>query len=345
MPTVRELLATRPERKAVTRAVLRPIQRGKRDRTVASAYARLQPDSDGRIHTGLSVATTSGRLASSDTIVEEAGTNLQNQVNKIASIDPLYNTRDVMLADEGFTLFARDYSGAEMLLAFAYSDDWEWVQRLLKGEPIHALHAKEFFGLSCPAREVKKRHKEVYTTAKNIGFASIYSASARTVTVTFNKDYAVHGQRITEKEVARLQGILYQLHPWHAWWASVEDEIRRNGGWIRNCFGSRRVLRDPDEHNRLKDALSQLPQSTVATLMNRAIIRVHDDVDVQGEIELLHQNHDELDGQARDDLLPRALTVTKAIMEVPFTIHGHTLHLPTEAKCGKRWGQLAKAEE
>jgi DNA polymerase-1 len=341
--TIRQYLATLPRRKQVVRDVLLPLEVGTRDGTMVAMYERLAPGSDGRIHTGLGVGTVSGRLSSSETIVEESSTNLQNQANKIATLDPLYHTRDVMCADPGFRLIALDYASAEAILALAYANDWEWVDRLLSGESMHAHHVKEFFGVRTPLAQVKKQHKEMYTTAKNITFASLYSASARTVAVTFNKDYPVHGQRITEKEVIRIQKILFQLHPLQAWWEEVGSTIRRSGGVVRNCFGQRRVLRDPDEHNRLKDALSQLPQSTVATLMNRAIWQVHEEVDRQGEIELLHQNHDEMDLQALPEYVDEALSRCAGIMQSPLTINGRTFAVPVEAKIGEvggSWGMM-----
>lgn len=345
MTTIRQFLATLPERRQVVHDVLTPVQTGKRDRNMAAAYKRLAPGEDGRIHTALSVATTSGRLASSgSTLVEESATNLQNQANKVVALDPLYNTRDVMCADYGMQLVSRDYAGAEALLVFAYSGDWEWVDILLAGESIHALHAKEFFSLRCPADQVKKKHPEVYTTSKNIGFLSFYSGSARTAAITFNKDYLIHGQRITEKEVRRLQSILYQLHPLEAWWVSVAEEIRRNNGSIRNCFGMRRKLRDPDEHNRLKDALAQLPQSTVGTLTNRSIVRIHDELDRDTEIELLHQNHDEVVVQCLPECLDETLQGVKDIMEVEFEINGRTLAIPTDAKVGTVGGSWGSAK-
>ncbi len=343
MTTLRQHLAALPERRKLVHDVLTPIQRGKRDRTMKSAYARLQPGKDGRIHTGLSVATTSMRLASAETIVEEGSTNLQNMANKIATMDPLYHTRDCMMADPGFHLVARDYASAEGLLVFAYSEDWEWVDRMLAGEGIHALHAIEFFNLSCHWSEVKKKHPEVYTTTKNITFLSFYQGSARTATVTFNKDYPIHGQRITEKETLRLQTILYQLHPLHAWWAKVKQDLKHSNGVVRNCFGYARPLRDPDEHNRLKDALSQLPQSTVAWKMNEALCKVHDELDRQEEIELFHQNHDELVLQCIPECLDETLEYSAKAMETPLTIHGHEFHIPTEAKVSKvggSWGEM-----
>lgn len=320
------------------RDVLQPIQRGKRDRTVSSAYKRLAPGVDGRIHTGLSVGTTSMRLASAETITEDASTNLQNQVNKIASLDPLYETRAVMMADPGMCLCSRDYAGAEMLLAFAYAKDWEWVELLINGAKAHAIHAIEAFGLKCKPEEVKSKFPQVYTTSKNLGFLSLYSGSARTATVTFNKDYPIHGQRITEKEAGRFQEVLYDLHPLRRWWSDVGDLIEAAGGFVTNCFGYTRPLRDPDKHNRLKDALSFYPQSTVAWKMNETIITVHDELDREGEIELLHQNHDELDWQAVPECLDESLRFTKATMESPFKIHGRELYIPTEVKVGQPGG-------
>ena len=344
-PTIRENLAKLPERKALVRAVLGPNLRGKRDKTSASAYNRLKPGSNRRIHTALSIATTSMRLASSKGITEEASTNLQNQANKIATMDVLYQTRAVMCADEGFHLVARDYIGAEMLTTFAYAKDWEWVDRLLKGESAHGVHAVEAFNLSCKPDEVKKLHKNVYTTAKNLGFLSLYSGGARTAVVTFNKDYPVHGLRTTEAEVRRFQDVLYALHPLREWWKEVEEQLERDKGIIVNCFGYQRPLRDPDAHNRLKDALSLLSQSTVAWRMNESYCELHDTMDEQGEIELLHQVHDELIWQSIPERLQKSLRTTKQVMERKFKIHGRTLYIPTECKVSAPGGSWASMQE
>ena len=343
--TVREHLASLPERKALVRAVLGPNLRGKRDKTMVSAYKRLRPGPDGRIHTGLSIATTSGRLASSGSIVEEAATNLQNLANKIATMDPLYQSRAVMRADEGFHLVCRDFAGAEMLLAFAYSQDWEWVERMLKGESAHGVHAKEAFGLTCRPEEVKRKHPQVYTTAKNLGFLSLYSGGGRTATVTFNKDFPVHGLRTTEKEVKRFQDVLYSLHRLQDWWREVEEQLERDGGIITTALGYQRPLRDPDHHNRLKDALSLLPQGTVAQRMNESFVTLHDEMDRRGEIELLHQVHDELDWQALPEFLDESLAFSKQVMEKTFKIHGRTLYIPTEVKVGVVGGSWASVQE
>jgi hypothetical protein len=177
---------------------------------------------------------------------------------------------------------------------------------------------------------------------------SIYSGSARTAMVTFNKDYAIHGQRTTEKEVQHFQDVLYSLHPLKTWWQEVAQAITDNRGIVQNCFGYCRPLRDPDEHNRLKDALAFFPSSTVAWLMNQAIIMVHDELDRQGEIELFHQNHDELDWQALPQYLPESLRFTKRVMEAPFVVRGRRLHIPTEAKIGTvggAWGSMSTWKE
>ena len=130
----------------------------------------------------------------------------------------------------------------------------------------------------------------------------------------------------------------FDCPPWAA--EDVRRTLADNGGWIRNCFGYRRVFRDPDDYNRLKDALSTLPQSTVAWLMNAAMPKFHK-LDTPGRIELLHQNHDEIIFQARKGAdVRRCLLATKLIMESSFTIHDHLLYLPTEAKVGPAWGQM-----
>lgn len=339
MNIVHRKLSQRQRRRDTAAGIIEPLVTAKRDHTLYTTYNRIAPGSDGRVHTAISVATTSGRMASSGGITEESQTNIQNIANKVAALDELYQVRDCLVADPGFQLVARDYSGAEALLVYAYSKDWEWLDRMLVGEDTHKLHAKEFFG----CRTVEQVTPAQRKTAKNLVYGSFYSATARTVMVTFNKDYLIHGQRITESEVRRILDILYQLHPLQAWWEEVREELSRNKGWTRNCFGYRRVFRDPDEQNRLKDALSTYPQSTVAWLMNTGIPKLLT-LDEAGVIELLHQNHDEILFQSLEGgVVEYTLAETKRLMEVPFTIHNRTLHIPTEAKVGVRWGKMEKA--
>lgn len=81
--------------------------------------------------------------------------------------------------------------------------------------------------------------------------------------------------------------------------------------------------------------------------MNQAIVKIHDILDHEGEVELLHQVHDEIVLQCVPKRLPHVLAATKQIMETPFSIHSRKIHVPTEAGVGPlggSWGAVEKVK-
>ena len=325
-------------RRQIAGSIVGPILTGKKDRTVMKVYDRIAPGSDGRIHTQLAPRTASGRLASFESGVDEASTNLQNIVKKVGRADVLYRARDVFIPKEGMVLLANDYKNAEGILAGAYSKDWGFVDKILAGEDVHEEHARYFFEVDEPT----DLQRDV---AKTIYYAGLYYATAETLTRTLNKDADLFGRAFHVVEVADLRARNLQMHPLEVWWQEVDEELERNGGWLRNCFGYRRVFYDPDNHNRLKDGLSFYPQSTVSSLMNRALPRIFTEVDVPDEVELILQVHDEVIHQCLPERVEETDAQVRAIMTEPFTIHGRELYLPVDGKVGERWGQMQKIKE
>jgi len=169
---------------------------------------------------------------------------------------------------------------------------------------------------------------------------SSYVAKVPTVTTALNKEADRLGRYFTQEEVHSYLQALYTLHPLQRWWQEVRDELSRTNGAMRNCFGYRRTFHDPNPDNRLKDACSFLPQSTVAWLMNRAIALIFQRIDRPNVRELLHQIHDELLFQCREDEIPFIVKTANEILELRFTIHGRELYIPVEWKWGHSWGSM-----
>lgn len=329
------------QRKAVARSIIEPMLVGKRDRTIASTYKRLSPGSDGRIHTQLDpTGTTTMRLASSETMLEEASTNLQNMANKVAALDPLYHVRDIFVPLEGYVFAAGDYKQAEAITTAGYIRDKVWLEQMLAGLDTHRLHASHAF--SVDEVQVSGRQRK---TAKNVTYASLYGASVPTITQTINKDEHIHGIRVTQEEVRNVRNVLLQLHPLEQWWFDLEREILDQRGAVFNCFGQRRKLYDPDMGYRVKDAASFKSQSTVAWRMDKSIIECMETVDRPGDIELLLQIHDELLFMVKPEYLDELQERMTDIMERPFHIGPTGLYIPVEWAVGTNWGKLVEAGE
>ncbi len=322
------------ERKRLTIELLEPMVRSRKDRTQISIYERFSPGEDGKIHTMLSVDTASNRLSSSgQSPIYEHATNLQNASKKTAKLDPLYRVRDIVVAQPGHVLLCGDFKNAEAILVGAYSNDWAYVEKILSGADTHREHAQHFYGI----QDITPLQRDI---AKTITYASFYYAMIPTLQRHLNREADVTGIYFTQAEVFRLWSILMQLHPLQAWWDEIDRELDKNGGWLRNCFGYRRVFRDPDEHNRLKDGLSFLPQSTVAWLMNRAIPLVRKDIDQKNLGQLLLQVHDELMFDTTEDKVERVIKAVSGHLEHHFKIRGRELYVPVEWSYGQHWGKL-----
>ena len=329
------------ERRAAAKGIVLPILTGKRDRNVARIYRRLTPGSDGCIHTILSPSTASGRLSSSEDGVSEASSNLQNLAKKIAKLDPLYQVRDVIVPAPGMVLLAGDFRNAEALLVAAYSGDWPYFDAIMRGDDTHSDHARHFFSLPKDTKvKGHKKYEVLRDIAKTLTYASFYYASIYTLMLTLNELSEHTGMRFTQEETADLHSVLLELHPLAVWWDEVDRLLKKNGGWLRNCLGYKRTFHDPDRHNRLKDGLSFLPQSTVATLMNRALPEVHEQIDLPGEREILLQIHDELLFQCKPNQVEAIQMCATREMERLFVVNDREIYIPVEWSVGDSWGSM-----
>lgn len=331
------------ERQQVARQVIEPLLKGKRDHTIKKVYDRIAPGPDGRSHTIISpVGTETFRSSSSESpLFEGHSTNWQNHPKKTTALSPEYKVRDCHIAPPGHLLLACDYAGAEAVLAAAYMKDWVWLDKLLAGADTHSEHARYFYNISLEEWDAGggkdgKLFKPKRNTAKNVTYASLYMATEPTIQRTINRDEEITGLYVTLDEVTVCRRGLLQMHPLEEWWETTRKELDRSGGVTRNCFGYRRVFRDPDSHGRLKDALSNYPQSTVAWLINQSIVELY------RRHKLLLQVHDELLFQVPEDKVETVAREVKGVMERPFKIHGRELFVPVEAAAGPHWGAMKK---
>ena len=327
------------ERKRVAAAVIEPILTAKKDRTVSSFYDRANCTmfDDKRLHTQLAPKTASGRLASGETGWPlEASTNLQNQPKKVGKLDEYYRVRDIFdTLSEDWVFVAGDFKNAEAILCAAYSLDWPFYDLLMGEADVHKMHAAMYF-------DVLEADVNSYQrgTAKNVHYASLYMAGPPTITRTLNKDLKPGEERFNESLVSDIRAQFLGLHPLEEWWRATSLLIKKNDGWLRNALGFRRVFYDPTPEGRLKDGLSFFPQSTVASLMNPAMIAAFNTIDNNKTRMLLLQVHDELLWLSRPDQVNRIIKGVTPLMEHHFIIDEHDVYVPVEWSVGNPWGGM-----
>jgi DNA polymerase I-like protein with 3'-5' exonuclease and polymerase domains len=228
---------------------------------------------------------------------------------------------------------------SEAIGVAANSKDWVYREKLLAGLDTHTELALHFWGSLPDDPNERSLFRDI---AKTIKYASSYVAKVKTVTTNLNKESDRLGRYFREDEVAGYLQKLYQMHPLQEWWATIRRELNEKNGILRNCFGYRRVFRDPEVDNRVKDAANFYPQSTVAWLMNDSLPKLFRRLDKPGVRELLHQVHDEALWHCRPEEVSTIIKVSKEIMEQRFVINGHELYIPIDFKMGKNWGSGMK---
>ncbi len=329
----------RAERKAVVYDIVQPYLTAKKDRTIKTQYERIAPAKDGMVRTVLScVVTETGRLASGESFLDPFSTNLQNLSKKESYKDELYRVRDCFVAADGMSFVALDLDKAEAVIVAFESEDWEFYQALISGADIHTDLAAQSFH-SGNAKAVSKHERQV---CKNVTYASLYMAGIARITRTINADSASLGVKLTEDEVQKVYDILLQVHPLEDWWQKVWDELmdpELYGGyrWLENALGFRRMFYNPDDHKLHKEAVNFPPQSTVAGVIDRAMIGAWEQYDEPGVCELLHQVHDELIFQVADSKILQIVPELIGLMEEPFEARGREVYMPSGAVVGKRW--------
>jgi DNA polymerase-1 len=326
----------RNERKRLVRSIVEPYLTARKDKTQINILKRIKPGADGRIRTVLSVSTETGRLASSESLVDES-TNLQNMSNITSLSDPLYRVRDCFIADEGMTLLAVDHDKAEAVALAAMSRDWDYYERLHAGEDVHSWHAGHFFGVQewIDGGRADKVQRQL---AKNATFASNYMASQKTIQNTVNAKWEQIGRKVSFDEIMKIHKIYLNLHPLKRWWQETAEEVSRRG-YLINPFGFKRRFYNPDSHKRLKEALAFQPQSTVASNINRSLIEIDQHLRPD-EGQFLLQVHDELLFQVYESKVMDVYHLVREVMERPFIVHGQEVHIPASGKMGACWGTM-----
>lgn len=288
-------------------------------------------DSDGRIRTSYNIAgTDTGRL-SSYTSAFGSGTNLQNITGSL---------RRIYVADRRKKLCYIDLEQAESravgAIVWNLFHDGGYLDACESGD-LHTTVCRlvwDHLGWTDSPKTNKEiakqsfyRHFDYRDAAKRLGHGTNYYGKppnmARQTHIELG--LVVEFQR---KYFAAFPGIA----EWHKW---VRAKLLRDG-YITTFMGRRRWFFGRRwEEETLRAAIAYEPQSSVADILNRGMLRVWQDFD---EIELLLQVHDAIvfqyDEEREDEIVPKIMERLR--VEVPL-LHGRSLTIPTEAFVGWNW--------
>ena len=248
-----------------------------------STFARMPLDRDGRIRCSYNVAGTETYRYSSSKSAFGSGTNLQNipagDEDAVDSLISLPNIKKIFRPDPGYEFFDADLDRADAQVVAAEANDAILRQMFREGADIHLENAKVIFDNERLTKDSRERQ-----LAKVGVHATNYYASPRTLAISLG---------ITVREAERFQQRWFLAHPgipdWHR---RVADQVH-NTRKVANKFGFERYYFDRIE-DVLPEALAWIPQSTVALVIAKGLVRIYEEV---RQVHVLLQVHDSLGGQ------------------------------------------------
>lgn len=167
----------------------------------------------------------------------------------------------------GYYWLSGDWQAVESWLAALYSQEMRDLQPLYDGYDLHCATASDIFGEVIthddPRRQLAK------TTRYNLQYAYDYRGilDAKDIGIFGGRDAALSfAQRYLDSRPSLQRARLRVF----------EDSVR--SGEARSAFGRLRRLTG-DERTKAKDGWSQIIQGTVSSMMNRAIVRICNDLD------------------------------------------------------------------
>lgn len=331
-------------------ALKRLARKGVREATIISKLRTLQTkvlgtyldeakvSTDGRYRCSYKpVGTVTGRLSSSGNIFGE-GTNKQNWPHLLLQF---------LLADEGYIYYGLDLSQAENRIVAEVGRITEMLRCFSEGIDVHALVgasiASAVLGEPVDWKEVKRQDKADEFCplgdgtktwrffGKRTGHASNYDMGPATFALKNElKD------NVARFLLGRYHGVFPEIR------GNYQPTIRAmlaKDRTIVNLMGRRRLFMGQWGDDMFKEAYAQLPQSTVADVVDeRGLIHIYYNQDRYREVELLEQVHDNIGMQIPISIgwhrHAEILLGIRKSLETPLVWHDREFVIPADLTMG-----------
>lgn len=303
---------------------------------------------DGRLRCSYNIPGTETFRFSSSEDAFESGTNLQNLtpggVSEYTGLS-LPNMRRLIVPESGHLIADVDLDRADLQVVVWEADDAGLKWALRNGVDMHLYNARDIYKLDIPDDEIvethpkceehKARFKRQRNNAKAGVHATDYYCKPPTLAKVLN---------CTVHEAELFQRGWFTKHPGILEWHRRTEAALSTTRSVRNQFGFRIVFFGRID-TLLPSALAWIPQSTVALVINKALVNLHEKAP---NINLLLQVHDSLTFQLR--ILKWSTTLQNLRPHLNITVpYPDPLIIPVGFKLSeKSWGDcepLAKFEK
>jgi DNA polymerase I-like protein with 3'-5' exonuclease and polymerase domains/uracil-DNA glycosylase len=272
-----------------------------------STFLKAHLDTDTRMRCSFNICGTETYRFSSSENAFGSGLNLQN-IPKGGEGDaddpfrfPLPNIREIFIPDPGMTFFDIDLSSADLRIVVWEADEPELKQMLADGLDPYTEIAKEFYRDPTITKKDSRRQK-----FKSFAHGTNYLGTPRGLAVRLGLSVA---------EAERTQAWYFKRFPrikiWHE---KLKAQIIHRR-YIENVFGYRLNILDRVEGTVFNQCAAWIPQSTVAILINRIMLRIFKTLP---DVEVLLQVHDSLAGQFPTNSDMQAKILEQAQIMLPY---------------------------
>jgi DNA polymerase I-like protein with 3'-5' exonuclease and polymerase domains/uracil-DNA glycosylase len=281
---------------------------------IRSSFLEMNQSPDGRFHPGFNLGGTETFRFSSSSNAHGEGTNAQNWSPTL---------RRLLIPDEGYVFLEGDLDRADAQVVAWEAGDEELKQIFREGHDIHTENARTIFG------QVTERTRHL---AKSGVHAVNYFCHARTLGITLG---------ITVREAERFITKWLGAHPGiQGWHRRVEMELKHRRR-VTNKFGFHRMYFDRVDTKMLQAALAWIPQSTVAIVIHKGLLKIYKELP---EIALKQHGHDSLLMQVPSTCVESLLPEVDSRMRVVIP-YDDPLTIPVSFKVSpKSWGDMKPAE-
>jgi DNA polymerase-1 len=266
--------------------------------TYIDALPQLVNPETGRVHTSFNQAVAAtGRLSSSDP-------NLQNIPIRTELGREI---RRAFIADPGHVLISADYSQIELRVLAHLSGDDTLIAAFRRGDDIHDQTALKVFGSASGLSKHELRRR-----AKIINYALLYGKTA----FTLARDIGVTPQAAQEFIDAYFAG----FPSVRAFIDRLLDDARASGV-VRTMYGRRRLMPELTSRNgqiraAAERAAVNLPiQGSAADILKRAMVDVHQALDVHPGARMILTVHDELLFEVPESSAPDVAQTVRSVMQ------------------------------
>ena len=286
------------------------------NRKLLSTYLEAPIDDDGRFRCSyLLSGTESGRI-SSRTSAFGTGGNLQNVPKGIC--------REVFVPDEGMIFISADLSQAEARIVAYLAKEDRLIDIFERGGDVHAEVAASIFN-----KEIDAVTKEERNLAKRIVHASNYMMGPRQFAELIG---------ISSIEAQNKLNTYHVTFPRIRLWHMEIERLLKRTRILETPMGRKRMFFGRWGNELLRDAISYIPQSTVADVTLTGMLNIYREL--PDNCNLVFNIHDEIVIQAPIAFADAMQKLMVKCMSVPVDVDGKDVIIPVNTSVGMNWNEV-----